>query len=191
MKLYKHLNYEEYVRAQKRKNIKKLKRVFATNDVIVGTSNYIKKNISNAKFGICHGVRNGWEVKKFRQNLKIEIIGTEISPTATQFENVIQWDFHEAKPEWVNNVDFIYSNSFDHSYDPYLCLDRWMSCIVSFGACFVEWHKTEHNVISPADCFSASIDECKQIFEQKYRIEDIVDYSIDFHKFMFIIKHRN
>ena len=26
--------------------------------------------------------------------------------------------FPEVKPEWIGKADFIYSNSFDHSYDP-------------------------------------------------------------------------
>ena len=65
------------------------------------------------------------------------------SKTATEFPNTIQWDFHEVKPEWVNSVDFIYSNSFDHSYDPERCLNAWMSCIRPGGFCFLE-HTSSH-----------------------------------------------
>ncbi|MEJ0015745.1 MAG: hypothetical protein WDN25_04115 [Acetobacteraceae bacterium] len=46
------------------------------------------------------------------------MLGTEISDTATQSSTTIQWDFHEVKPEWLNSVDFIYSVSWDHRYDP-------------------------------------------------------------------------
>ena len=73
------------------------------------------------------------------------MIGTEISPTATQFPNTIQWDFHDVKPEWISAADFIYSNSFDHSYDPEKCLSNWMSCIRSGGICVIE-HTDLHGV---------------------------------------------
>ena len=36
------------------------------------------------------------------------MIDTEISETAEQFPNTIQWDFHKVKPEWLSSVDFIY-----------------------------------------------------------------------------------
>jgi hypothetical protein len=45
-------------------------------------------------------------------------MGTEISDTAGQFPYTIQWDFHKTKAEWIDATDFIYSNCFDHSYDP-------------------------------------------------------------------------
>ena len=66
------------------------------------------------------------------------MIGTEISDTATQFPKTIQWDFHETKPEWLEATDFIYSNSFDHSYDPEKRLDAWMSCVRTGGLCILE-----------------------------------------------------
>ena len=72
-------------------------------------SDYIKNNMKNISFGICHGTRNGKEQKFFKRNLNINVIGTEISSTATQFPDTIQWDFHRVKDEWVNNVDFIFS----------------------------------------------------------------------------------
>ncbi|MBK6621188.1 MAG: hypothetical protein IPG32_10020 [Saprospirales bacterium] len=50
--------------------------------------------------------------------MNCEVIGTEISDSASKFSHTIEWDFHEVKPEWIGRADFIYSNSFDHSYDP-------------------------------------------------------------------------
>ena len=136
MKLYKHKNYEAYYKAQVKKNRKKLKLVYVKQPEIDIITDHIKQHIPNIKFGICHGVRNAWEVKAFRKNLGIEVIGTEISPTAMQFENTIEWDFHDIKDGWVDNVDFIYSNSFDHSYQPEKCLDQWMRCVKQSGICY-------------------------------------------------------
>jgi SAM-dependent methyltransferase len=170
MKLYKHESYEEYVEAQKIKNHRKLDRTFASPGVLNQIIEDIRKNIPNTKFGICHGVRNGWEVEYFRKELGIEVIGTEISDTATRFDNVIEWDFHNVKDEWIGSVDFIYSNSFDHSFDPELALQKWMSCLNTNGRLYIEW-TTSHNVPvknDAADCFSASIEEYKELISDKY-----------------------
>jgi hypothetical protein len=140
MKLYKHDSYEDYVKAQIDKNVRKIHLTWVNNSEITQIVKRIKKHIQKPKFGLCHGVRNAWEVKRFRELLKIEVIGTEISHTANKFPNTIQWDFHNVKNEWVNKVDFIYSNSFDHSYDPEKCLDIWMKCIKKHeGICFIHW----------------------------------------------------
>ena len=120
--LYKHKNYNEYIEAQIIKNRNKIGKVWVKDFELDLISNHIKNNISNAKFGICHGVRNGWEVAYLNKLLKFNVLGTDISPTAKQFKNVIQWDYHNVKEEWINNVDFIYTNSLDHSYNPLLCL---------------------------------------------------------------------
>jgi len=173
MRLYKHKNYKEYKKAQINKNTKKLDLVWVKPHEIKLISKKIKKYIPNASFGICHGVRNAWEVKQLRNILKIDILGTEIAPSATKFENTIQWDFHNLKDEWIGSVDFIYSNSFDHSYDPEKCLDVWMKCIKKgIGVCFIHWMSTNASTIDAADCFAASLKEYKDLFNKKYRVID-------------------
>ena len=52
-------------------------------------------------------------------NINVNVLGTEISSTATNYPNTIEWDFHDVKEEWVSNVDIVYSNSIDHSYKPH------------------------------------------------------------------------
>ena len=61
-------------------------------------SEYIRKNINIVKFGLCHGTRTGKEQEWFRKYLSCDVVGTEISETATQFPFTIQWDFHKSKP---------------------------------------------------------------------------------------------
>lgn len=173
MKLYKHKDHNEYIEAQIKKNERKINHVWVKNAELSLIANKIKKNIPDVKFGICHGVRNSWEVKKLRQLLKIEIIGTDIAPSAKRFKNTIQWDFHDVKDEWKNSVDFIYSNSFDHSYDPSLCLDRWMKCIrKGKGICFIHWMSTNISKIDPADCFAGSLKDYRKIINKKYTISE-------------------
>lgn len=144
-------NYQEYVKAQTANNKYKLKLKpdihWITEQEMKILRQYIKQHIPKAKFGICHGVRNGWEVGKLRK-LGIEVIGTEISDTATQFKNVIQWDFHNVKEEWLGKTDFIYSNSLDHSYNPEYCIRQWLSCLTVNGLCFIEWTNSHDRAVT-------------------------------------------
>ena len=188
MKLYKHKNYDAYVKGQVRKNEKKIKHVWVKNNEITFVFNKIKKYIPNAKFGICHGVRNAWEVERFRSLLNIEVLGTDIAPSATKFANTIQWDFHKIKDEWKNTVDFIYSNSFDHSYDPEMCLDKWMKCIrKGSGVCFIHWMSTNANKIDEADCFAGTIKDYRKLINKNYKI--IEEFGVKGRK-IFAIKHK-
>jgi len=142
-------DYEKYKAVQEEGNKNKIHQVWAMEDNIKFLAEYLNEELDNVKFGICHGTRRGKEQEWFMQYLKgdAEVIGTEISETATEFPNTIQWDFHEVKPEWENAVDFVYSNSFDHSYDPEKCLNAWMSSVRSGGVCILE-HTDHHETNS-------------------------------------------
>ena len=106
MKIYKYENYDEYVSEQTRANKLKLASVW----VQKSTMDQIKQRVSNPKAIICHGTRNGSEQNYFNQVYgDIEIIGTEISETAEQFNMTVQHDFHEQKEEWVEHFDILYS----------------------------------------------------------------------------------
>ena len=135
MKLYEYENYEEYVSEQTRANKLKLTNVWVQKN----TMDQIKQRVSNPKAIICHGTRNAKE-QQYLQEIygDIEIIGTEISETATQFDMTIQHDFHEQKEEWVDHFDILYSNSFDHSYDPWKCIKTWGDQLKTGGWAFLE-----------------------------------------------------
>lgn len=189
MKVYKHESYKEYKKAQIIKNEKKINHVWVKPHELNLISKKIKQYIPNASFGLCHGVRNAWEVKKLRDLLKINIIGTDIAPSANNFENTIEWDFHLMKEEWKNNVDFIYSNSFDHSYDPEKCLDIWMKCIKKYGGlCFIHWMSTNANKVDAADCFAGTIKDYRDLFNKKYQV--VEEFGNKGRK-IFMIKHKD
>ena len=135
MKIYKYENYDQYVSEQTRANKLKLASVW----VQKSTMDQIKQRVSNPKAIICHGTRNGSEQNYFNQVYgDIEIIGTEISETAEQFNMTVQHDFHEQKEEWVDHFDILYSNSFDHSYDPWKCIKTWGDQLKTGGWAFLE-----------------------------------------------------
>jgi len=131
-------DYERYKQVQTAGNKNKIGQVWAMEENIAFLSDYIVKHLGKVDFGLCHGTRQGKEQAWFKKYLKCEVLGTEISDTATQFPDTIQWDFHQVKPEWLNACDFIYSNSFDHSYDPEKCLRAWMTCVKKGGLCIIE-----------------------------------------------------
>jgi len=171
MKIWQYNSYQEYQDIQIETNIRKIhKKVgWERERNIKRLSLYLLKRMNNIKKGICHGTRRGLEIRWFRKYLQADIIGTEISPNATNFQFTIEWDFHNVKPEWINNMDFIYSNSLDHSYDPYRCIDQWMSCLKPTGRCIIAWEPQE---ASEADPFGASYDELYSMITKKYQIKD-------------------
>ena len=173
MELFTYASYDHYRRIQTETNAQKIANVWANKDDIRLLADYLKTHLRFLKFGICHGTRRGAEQAWFREFLDIDVVGTEISSTANQFKHTIQWDFHEAKPEWLCAVDFIYSNSLDHSYKPRECLATWLACLRPSGACIIEWTKM-HVAAGPTEPFGASFEEHRALVPDGYAIRDTV-----------------
>lgn len=150
-------DYEAYREVQTRGNKRKLDSVWVREENIEFLAGYLKQHLENIGFGLCHGTRNGKEQVWFRKHLDCEVLGTEISDTAGQFPHTIQWDFHETKPEWLEQTDFIYSNSLDHSYDPEKCLNAWADCLKPGGLCILE-HNSSNHTARELDPFGAPIE---------------------------------
>ena len=139
-------DYEKYVATQELINKKKLSFGGPSKEKMDLIIKDIFKNIGMKKvnFGLCHGTRRGEEQLYFSKRLKklaihkIKVIGTEISSTASKFPLTIQWDFHNIKKEWENNVSFIFSNSLDHSYDPIFCISQWIKCLMIDGVIYIQ-----------------------------------------------------
>jgi len=149
VKIYKYKNYQEYKETQIFYNKKKINHVCADKISLKILSNFINNNIikDNIK-GLCHGSRNGFEQEFFNNNIQNSlVIGTDISETAKNFKNSIVWDFHEVNEKWINNFDFIYTNSLDQSYDPKLALTTWLEQINEDGYIIIE-HSDQHSVRS-------------------------------------------
>ena len=182
MKLHKFKDYNEYKDIQvKGYNSKHKTHSWVDTYSVKELVNYIHSYNPDAKFGLCHGTRNGKEQETFIDNFsrlqkQITVIGTEIAKHASKvYPNTIEWDFHEVKDEWLGNVDFIYSNSFDHTYDPEKCLDTWMSCLTKKGLCIIEWTKDDVGNSRPMDPFAATLEEYKKLICEKYEILDILE----------------
>tara|TARA_B100000214_G_scaffold320564_1_gene255768 strand:- start:434 stop:1009 length:576 start_codon:yes stop_codon:yes gene_type:complete len=166
MKLWKYKNYEEYVRVQTEGNVNKLKNVWADQQVF----DLIAKYKPDAKDVICHGTRNGAELDMFKKAIPslYHIIGTEISHTAKQFPNTIQHDFHNQIPSYVNKFDIVYSNSIDHSYDPFKALKTWTEQVNQNGLLCIELATGHENRMRELDPLEISPKELTQIIEEEF-----------------------
>lgn len=171
MKKFSYLNgdgkfdYERYKKIQIEGNKQKLTQQWVDQASIEYLASVIQAEVHPVNFGICHGTRRGLEQAWFRSYLECEVIGTEISDTANQFPHTIQWDFHEVKPEWISAVDFIYSNAWDHSYDPYKLFTNWMSCVRPGGVCIID-HSPHHQQATELDPLGMSREEMIELLKQ-------------------------
>jgi hypothetical protein len=160
-------SYSEYVKAQIERNRRNLGNSWVTKDALAYIADVIRSHLGVVRKGLCHGTQRGIEQAYFREALNADVIGTEISPTACQFSNTIQWDFHEKKSEWEGTMDFIYSNALDHAADPDLALTSWLSCLSKEGLLVLHWEQDSHDKVSNAsDPFRASLGEYVDLIRQ-------------------------
>lgn len=188
-------SYEEYRRSQIDTNQAKLGRVWVKREELDLLAGIIRAEIPQVRFGLCHGVRNGFEVAVFRELLGIEVLGTDISPTASQFPHVIEWDFHQIQDEWLGAVDFIYSNSLDHSYDPEHCVGQWCRCLSNPGLLFVHW-SPGHNLrgefgMNNADCFQAPRDAYQAMLSRVCDVTKTIETSAQPGRCIFVCRKRD
>lgn len=180
MKLYEYDSYEDYVAAQVEGNVRKINNSYVDPISLSGMIGHLYNTLNiNPNLILCHGTRRGLEQQYFIETFSMlgcnpQVIGTEISHTATEYPNTIQWDFHNVKDEWVGSTDIIYSNSFDHSYKPKECLDTWMSCLSPDGVCVLEYSDICDVKSGTTDPFGATLDEYKEFISEKYQIIDIL-----------------
>lgn len=123
MKIYEYKTYDAYVEAQTAANKRKINQVWVHESTVQLIAKYIRYKVRRI---LCHGTRNGAEQLLFKASYpKAWVIGTEISETATTFPHTIQHDFHEPYMDFAERFDVVYSNSFDHAYDPLKALCTW------------------------------------------------------------------
>lgn len=150
-------DYARYRDIQTAGNKRKLEKTWAERETIEVIANYLRSRIPAMTRGLCHGSRNGSEVQWFREILGIDVIGTDISETAGQFPNMVQWDFHDANPDWIGQFDFVYTNSHDHAYDPAKAISAWVDQLRPGGILVLE-HSLGHSVRGASDLDPFAID---------------------------------
>jgi len=145
----------------------------------------VLKRIDTPTFGLCHGVRSGLENKTLGEQLGCTVIGTEIGDKFGNKDITIQWDMHDVKDEWIGKCDVIYSNSFDHSYDPIYCAKQWASCLKKTGIIVLQLieevpgingghhiqRAIDSKTYSPGDPFNVPLSVLKNIIEEHTPLE--------------------
>lgn len=173
-------DYEGYRAIQVAANKRKLDNVWVQRENIDCLAAYIRSRVANPTVGLCHGTRRGLEQQWFSEALGCPVIGTEISDTAAQFPHTIQHDFHEPLPRWQGAADFIYSNSFDHAYDPEKALTNWVACLKPGGMVLLE-HTSRHGAsgADKTDPFGADLEVLPYLILRwgrgRYFVTDLLD----------------
>ncbi len=178
MRVHEWASYDQYLAAQANGSRRRFNRRPGANDLEFDRiARYCKrKAISKA---ICHGARCGTEVKLLQARFpKAEVVGTDLF--AKEPELVLQWDFHQTKPEWNRAFDLVYSNALDHSPKPKECLQTWLGQLKPDGLLFVCWtfmHTLEKYTTLPCpcgDCFGASLHEYVALLQQVGVMRDLL-----------------
>ena len=138
--LYAYDSYEQYREIQTRHNKRKVERVWADEGTLSRMCEELRKAMPDKRHlkGICHGTRNGFEQRFLADYAGFDVIGTEISDTAERFDRTVQWDFHDVNDDWVAMFDFVYTNAFDHAYDPLLAVETWLNQLSADGVLAIE-----------------------------------------------------
>lgn len=102
---------------------------------------------ANKQQGLCHGTRHGYEQFLLRKLLNSDnIFGTEITEAAHRKAHTIIHDFNVQKDEWVGSMDFVYSNSHDHSFDLIATINVWSDQLKANGILVLE-HCRSHGIM--------------------------------------------
>jgi hypothetical protein len=174
--------YDAYEKIQVKTNKTKLHNVWAENLTLSAIAEYIETHIPEIGHAVCHGARNGWEVQWLKNRLDCSIIGTDISETANDMEDMVQHDFHKVRKDWLGKFSFVYTNSLDQAFAPDQALSAWADQITDDGLIFIE-HTMHHGVAgaSAMDPFGAHPMIMPYLFFEwgrgKYELADIIKLS--------------
>ena len=138
--LHDYSDYKQYKDIQEFHNIRKINKIWADKITLDRVAKILRKEFSKPLIkGLCHGTRNGFEQNYLNSlPIKINAIGTDISKTAKNYKNTVQWDFHDENEDWKNKFDFIYTNSLDQSWKPKKALITWFRQINKNGLLIIE-----------------------------------------------------
>lgn len=171
--LHTYESYEQYRNIQIKGNKRKISKVWTnkeTIDLIVEELDLKDKQV------MCHGARNGSEVQWFKEAGCISQ-GTDISDSASEY-GLIQWDFHEENPVWEQMFDVVYTNSWDHAYDPQKAFTAWMKQIHPDHGRLVIEHSRDHSVkfTNELDPFGVSLNRLLILIEEwGFKVEKIIE----------------
>lgn len=167
-------DYETYRDVQIAGNKAKIRMQFVRESHVEALSDYLGKIFNTIDFGLCHGTRSGREQKWFKSHLRGSptVIGTEISDTANQFPDTVQWDFHDDNPDWHGKANFVYSNSWDHAFDPETAFRNWAKSLKPGGVLLLDYTKGQSpDAANALDPFGATLEALEGLLEQSLKVQ--------------------
>ena len=176
MKQWKYKDSADYEEHQILANIKKIDWVWME----ASTAQRIQYRYESASSILCHGARNGTEIEYFRKyyGLDTKIMGTDISPTAIDFKDMVQWDMQKPNEHWIGKWDIVYSNSFDHCNDPKKCVKTWIDQVSPDGILVVEIPTGGNNFSTGMDPLMISKSEFLEMIEP-HGFELVNEFYVD------------
>ena len=191
-------SHRQYVKAQRKVTLLKIRkpinRVFTSEKVVGAIYDHCNDGKFFVQHGMCHGVRKGEELDLFEAVFPVaHWIGTEIVKELCDGERVIHADFSEDRDGWISKFDLIYTNSFDHARHPEQTLNTWMSQLTPNGRLFVEWtrwHAKLGKSWNRADCFAATRDEYRRLFDAVGDVHEIEIQEKRFVRVVFVVQRK-
>jgi hypothetical protein len=179
MERHKYKSYSDYDRIQKAGFYQKKNLIWANKQNIKSICDKILRDkyfaIEEGQ-GICHGVRTGKEIEWFREYLPgWEVIGTEIAESENEY--IYKWDFNKQNSDWIEKFDFIYTNAFDHVYDPKETLQVWSEQLKQSGIMIIE-HSSGHENATELDPFGAVPQDIEAMLAAYGKLQDIKKYKM-------------
>ena len=182
MKIYsEYKDYQEYVDIQTETNKAKIDAVWVMQEEIMSLCEYVKDNYSDEIHNVmCHGARNGTEVRYFKENLSDNWIveGNDISETASDYE-LYQWDMQNYNEKWKNKFSIQYTNSFDHVYKPLEALESFMKQCTHDGSVFIQWIENLNNKPLASDPLSMNLKELKEMCSNYASVVNVLDSGMN------------
>lgn len=149
--LHEYSSYEEYRDTQVKFNLQKIQNVWADEATLRRVAEIARGLPGRSNItGLCHGARNGFEQKFLNEDDRFSVLGTDISPSATDFPDSVQWDFHDENQEWIGKFDFVYTNSLDQSWQPKKAIEVWLRQLKSDGVLIIE-HTELHGPVGASE----------------------------------------
>lgn len=167
-RLFRYPDYQTYRDVQQEGNRRKRGWQFVPRSHVDLCAGFIDETVGPVVFGICHGTRSGAEQAWFAEALngQPEVIGTEISETAHEYPNTVQWDFHDPNPDWERRADFVYSNSWDHAFEPLRAFASWLQSLRPGGVMLLD-HTNGH--------FPRNVNKLDPFGIQRRRLQELLD----------------
>lgn len=183
MKRYRYTSYDDYEEAQKSAYERKFKKVWARQENLETIVEWLEPR--EPASGLCHGVRNGTEVAWFRELLPgCLVIGTEIGGSVEPY--IVEWDFNVENEKWQGEFDFVYSNSWDHTFEPKVTFPIWGRQLRPGGILILETNQRQEHTgdvskaVNKTDPFGASPHELQQLIEGSCPLTFVDEVSLPY-----------